>query len=63
MASQHVMYGVVIHDAIAKGDLAEMKKVASAAEKHIREHGDVSAALQSLKIEIAKAQAAKAKKK
>ncbi len=48
------LYGPPIHDAIAKGDLAEMKKVAAAAEQHLQHTGDVAAALEHLKIEIAK---------
>lgn len=47
-------YGPPIHEAIAKGDLARMKQLASEAEQHLQEAGDVSAALEYLKIEIAK---------
>jgi len=48
------LYGVTIHHCIAKGDLAEMKKLVLEAEQHLRDHGDVAAALEALKIEIAK---------
>jgi len=48
------LYAVAIHKCAAGGNLAEMKKVAAEAEDHIKSHGDVSAALQALKIEIAK---------
>lgn len=47
-------YGPPIHEAIAKGDLARMKQLAVEAEQHLQEAGDVSAALEYLKIEIAK---------
>jgi len=49
-------YGVAIHNAIARGDLAEMKRVAGEAEQYLRETGDVRSALTQLKIEIAKAE-------
>jgi hypothetical protein len=51
------LYGVTIHHCIAGGDLAKMKELAVEAEKHLAEHGNVSAALEALKIEIAKAEA------
>lgn len=54
MAAHVMVYGVPIHHAIASGDLAKMKEMAAAAEKHLHEHGDVSAALEHLKIAIAK---------
>jgi hypothetical protein len=47
-------YGVAIQQAIAKGDLENMKQVAAAAEQHLQQTGDVRAALEALKIEIAK---------
>jgi hypothetical protein len=50
----HMLYAVVIHQCAAGGNLAEMKKVAAEAEAHLKSHGDVSAALEALKIEIAK---------
>jgi Domain of unknown function (DUF1843) len=50
----HVLYGPPIHDAIAKGDLQKMKQLAAEAEKHLQETGDVGAALEYLKIEIAR---------
>lgn len=52
------MYGSAIQEAIASGDLAKMKAVAKAAEEKVKEEGDVAAALEALKIEIAKAEAA-----
>ncbi len=49
-------YGVAIHNAIARGDLAEMKQVVEEAEKYLQETGDLRSALTQLKIEIAKAE-------
>ncbi len=49
-----ILYGVPIHHAIAKGDLAEMKNLAAQAEEHLKQVGDVRSALEYLKIEIAK---------
>jgi len=51
-----VLYGVGIHEAIASGDLHRMKQLAAEAEKYLKEHGDVRAALEALKVEIAKAE-------
>jgi len=48
------LYAVTIHKCAASGNLAEMKKVAAEAEEHLKSHGDVSAALEALKVEIAK---------
>jgi hypothetical protein len=50
----HMLYGAVIHKSAAGGNLADMKKVAAEAEAHLKSYGDVSAALEALKIEIAK---------
>ncbi len=47
-------YGIAIQEAIATGDLAKMKNVAAEAERHLQQAGDVRAALEALKIEIAK---------
>jgi hypothetical protein len=52
----HPLYAVPIHHCIASGDLTKMKALVVEAEKHLAEHGDVSAALEALKIEIAKAE-------
>jgi Domain of unknown function (DUF1843) len=49
-----VPYGPPIQEAIAKGDLPRMKQLATEAEQHLQQAGDVSAALEYLKIEIAK---------
>jgi hypothetical protein len=50
------LYGVPIHEAIASGDLGRMKQLAQEAEQYLHQAGDVPAALQALKIEIAKAE-------
>lgn len=52
-----MLYGVTIHKCIARGQLQEMKKLCAEAEKQLAEHGDVRAALEVLKAEIAKAEA------
>jgi uncharacterized protein DUF1843 len=49
-----VMYGDAMQEAVASGELVKMKAVARQAEEHLRQHGDVSAALEVLKVEIAK---------
>ena len=48
------LYAVTIHKCAAGGILADMKKIEAEAEAHLKSHGDVSAALEALKIEIAK---------
>ena len=52
-----MLYAVVIHGCAAGGNLAEMKKVAAEAEEHLHSHGNISAALEALKVEIAKLEA------
>jgi len=52
-------YGVAIQAAIASSDLQQMKQAAADAESFLSEHGDVSAALEALKIEIAKLEQAR----
>jgi peptidase E len=47
-------YGVAIHQAVASGDLAQMKAAAQQAEAYLQEWGNVPAALESLKLEISK---------
>jgi hypothetical protein len=50
------LYGVTIHQAVCSGDLAKMRAVAKQAEEHLQQAGNVSAALEALKLEIAKAE-------
>jgi hypothetical protein len=50
------LYAVVIHDVICSGDVNRMKQVVKEAEQYLHQAGDVPAALQALKIEIAKAE-------
>lgn len=47
-------YGTAIHEAIGSGDLDKMKAVARQAEEYLAEYGDVSAALETLRFQIAK---------
>lgn len=54
MGEKVLLYGVAIHQAAASGDVQKMKKLASQAEEHLRQAGDVSAALEALRKEIAK---------
>ncbi len=49
-----VLYGPPIQEAIAKGDLPRMKQLAAQAEEHLQQVGHVRAALEYLKIEIAR---------
>jgi hypothetical protein len=49
-------YGVAIREALAKGDLDEMRRVAAETEEHLKEAGNVPAALELIKAEIAKAE-------
>jgi hypothetical protein len=51
------LYAVPIHECAASGDLAAMKKMAAEAEQYVSQHGNVSAALEVLKMEIAKLEA------
>ena len=51
------LYGVTIHHCIAGGDLGKMKELRDEAEKQLAEYGDLRAALEVLKVEIAKAEA------
>lgn len=50
------LYAVAITEGIAKGDLDQLRKLHDLAETHVQEHGDISALLTQLKIEIAKHQ-------
>lgn len=49
-------YGPAIREAVAKGDVEEMRRVADDAEQHVKETGNIAAALELLKVEIAKAE-------
>lgn len=50
-------YGVAIHQAIAAGDLDRMRALVTETEDYLRKAGDVSAALELLKVEVARAEA------
>jgi len=47
-------YGVAIREAVVSGDLERMKAAKKHAEDYLKEFGNVSAALESLRLEIAK---------
>lgn len=47
-------YGVAIHDAIASGDVGQMKSVAADAEKYLMEYGEIGDGLRKLKSEISR---------
>jgi DNA polymerase/3'-5' exonuclease PolX len=48
------LYGGAMHQASVSGDLERMRQTASDAEAFLREHGDVPAALEALRLEIAR---------
>jgi hypothetical protein len=52
-----VLYSQAMHEAVARGDLDEMKKLEAQAQEHLSEWGNVPAALEVLRAEIAKASA------
>jgi Domain of unknown function (DUF1843) len=52
------LYGVAIHQAIATANLARMREMAKLAQEWLAEHGDLGAALETLKAEIARREAA-----
>jgi len=49
-------YGAAIHNAITRGNLAEMKRIADQADAYLKEWGDIHKALADLRHEIAKAE-------
>lgn len=51
------LYAAAITDAIASGDVAQLRQLRDLAETHVKEHGDIRALLAQLKVEIAKLRA------
>jgi ATP/maltotriose-dependent transcriptional regulator MalT len=51
-----IMYGPAIHEAIASGETDKMREVLRQAEEHLGEHGNVAAAIETLKAELGKAE-------
>ena len=51
-----VLYGPVIDEAIARGDVDEMRRLVREAEQHIAEWGNIPLALELLKVELARAE-------
>jgi Domain of unknown function (DUF1843) len=47
-------YGIAIQQAVASGQLRRMKAAAKQAETFLARYGDISAALEALKVEIAR---------
>lgn len=47
-------YGVAIHQAVSEGDLAKMKALLTQAETILQQQGNLAAAVDVLKLEIAK---------
>lgn len=56
MSANKILYGVAIREAIASGDVEQMRSVAKEAEEHLQEYGNISAAAEALKVEIQKAE-------
>ena len=56
MSEMQALYGVPIQRAIAEGDLEKMRDLAKQAEEHLQEYGNVSAALEALKVELHRAE-------
>ena len=54
--SNRLLYAPTIHEAIVSGDLERMKQVAKEAEQYLQQAGHLPAALQALKLEIARAE-------
>ncbi|AYV47780.1 DUF1843 domain-containing protein [Caulobacter flavus] len=54
MSSFRPLYAATITDAVASGDLEQLKKLAAEAEAHVQQYGDVATLLAALKLEIAK---------
>lgn len=48
------VYGCAMREAIAAGDLDDMKTLVEQAEQHLRDYGNVPLILEMLKTEIAK---------
>jgi len=53
---QNLVYGCGIRDSIVRGELDDMRRLVREAEQHLVEYGNVPAALELLKAEIAKAE-------
>jgi hypothetical protein len=57
MSTPRPLYASAITDAIAGGDLEQLRKLQALAEEHVNEYGDINTLLAQLKIEIAKLKA------
>ncbi len=54
MNGHAVWYGPAIQEAALSGDVGKMREVATQVEEYLAEAGDLPAALELLKLEIAK---------
>lgn len=54
------MYAAAMTEAIASGEVSEMRRLAAEAEAHLAQYGDIPRLLALLKVEIAKLEAGKA---
>ena len=51
----HVFYGVVVHDAIQRGNATELQTLLDGARTTLKEQGDLNAAIRDLEGALAKA--------
>jgi len=51
-----VLYSATIHQAIARGDVEEMRQLVTLAQDHVSEWGNMPVALELLKAELARAE-------
>jgi len=51
------IYSAAIQEAMARGDLVEMKELLAQAETHVKEWGNVPVSMEMLKAEILKEEA------
>lgn len=52
-----VLYATAIHEAVGRGDLEELRSLDRQAREHLEEWGNVPAAVEVLRAEIAKVEA------
>jgi hypothetical protein len=57
MSTPRPLYAAAITDAIASGELDQLRKLQALAEEHLNEYGDIGTLLAQLKVEIAKLKA------
>ncbi len=57
---QIFLYAAAMTEAIASGQVGEMRRLAAEAETHLAQYGDIPSLLALLKVEIAKLEGGKA---